>query len=409
MQIKRLLATGSKVGDFAVLMRLNALTRSFEQEFLKYGIPYKVFGGFKFFERKEIKDLTSYLRVLVNPLDNEAILRIINLPKRGIGPSVVTALVDYADRINLSLFDAIFELEASDLSSLSIKKLNVFKELLTQLLTDKETMGLTQIVKSIIERTDFLSQFDNTEEGINKQRNVDEFISATEEFEKLNPKADLTDYLSSVTLSSDTDEMEGGEYVTISTVHAVKGLEFKNVFIIGVEEGIFPISRAVDIDYELEEERRLMYVAVTRAKERVFITKSEKRFLYGERKAMQVSRFLTECGLVGKKVPVVPKRDNNGNIYSSDTERDPSRSIGQTSSFTSNFAKTSFNRQAPQPSTSTKNYALYKMGAKVKHVKFGEGTIITTRGSGEQMVADIAFSGVGIKSLSVKFAPMELI
>jgi len=181
-------------------------------------------------------------------------------------------------------------------------------------------VGLVQLDKSIIEKTDFLSQFDNTEEGINKQRNIDEFISATEEFEKLNPKADLTDYLSSVTLSSDTDEMENGEYVTISTIHAVKGLEFKNVFIIGVEEGIFPISRAFDTEYELEEERRLMYVAVTRAKERVFITKSEKRFLYGERKNMAVSRFLTECGLVGKKVPKVEQKDTYDKKYYEDTE-----------------------------------------------------------------------------------------
>jgi len=407
MQIKKLLAQGAKLGDFAVLMRLNALTRSFEQEFLKYGIPYKIFGGFKFFERKEIKDLTSYLRVLVNPLDNEAILRIINLPKRGIGPSVVADLVNYAEQVGLSLFDVIFELDASPLSSLAIKKLTVFKNLLQQLLTDKENMGLTQIVKSIIEKTDFLSQFDNTEEGINKQRNIDEFISATEEFEKLNPKADLTDYLSSVTLSSDTDEMENGEYVTISTIHAVKGLEFKNVFIIGVEEGIFPISRAFDTEYELEEERRLMYVAVTRAKERVFITKSEKRFLYGERKNMAVSRFLTECGLVGKKVPKVEQKDTYDKKYYEDTERDIGPVYGKTGSFRSISTTTQSAR--PQTAVGQKDYSKFVMGARVKHIKFGIGTIITTRGVGEQMVADIAFTGVGIKSLSVKFAPMEIV
>ncbi len=402
LQIKNMVARGANFSDFAILMRLNALSRSFESEFLKYGINYKVFGGFKFYERKEIKDLTAYLRVLVNPLDDEAILRIINTPKRGIGDKVVEALTEYATEQEISIFDTIFEAENTTLTKAGINKIAGFRSLLTELLIDKETKGVTEVIKSIVNKTGFYEQFESTEEGINKKHNIDEFISSAEEFEKLNLNCDLTDFLSSVTLSSDTDDMDTSDYVTIATIHSVKGLEFKNVFIVGAEEGIFPVTRAMDVDYEMEEERRLMYVAITRAREKLFITRSARRFLYGERKLMMPSRFLAEADLITPAKPQAEiKREGGFGSYNTDTERMPSQSIGKTASFASSYF------QAPKRQVATGKTTQYKMGDKVKHLKFGVGTIIEVKGNGDNTIVYVAFLGVGIKPLSAKFAPLE--
>jgi len=405
LQIKSLVSRGASYSDFAVLMRLNALSRSFEAEFLKYGINYKVFGGFKFYERKEIKDLTAYIRVLVNPLDSEALVRIINTPKRGIGEKMVQTLQDYAERENVSLFDAIFEAEETGLTKLGLNKIADFRSLLSDLIVDRETKTITECIKSIVDKTNFYEQFEDTEEGINKRHNIDEFISSAEEYEKLNLTSNLTDFLSSVTLSSDTDEMDNSEYVTIATIHSVKGLEFKTVFIVGAEEGIFPITRAIDSEFELEEERRLMYVAITRARERLFVTRSNQRFLYGERKRMLPSRFLLEADLVTPpKQQAEVKREGGFGLFNTDTERTPSASIGKTASFNS-----SYRQVPPKQSSGNKNIADYKRGVKVKHIKFGVGTIIDIKGNGDNTIVDVAFLGVGIKSLSVKFAPMEIL
>lgn len=410
LKIRQMLDEGKSYSDFAVLLRLNALTRSYEQEFLKYNINYKVFGGFKFYERKEIKDITAYVRILVNPLDSEAIMRVINVPKRGIGEKLLKDLSDYALNEGVTLFDAIFEVNDSPLSNGAKNKILAFKSLIAELLVDKETKGLTETIKSVIKRTDFYSQFDNTEEGENKIRNIDEFVSSVEEFEKANPGADMSDFLSSVTLSSDVDEMESDDYVTIATVHAVKGLEFDTVFIGGMEEGIFPISRAEDEANGIEEERRLMYVAITRAKEKLFVTRSDSRFLYNERKRMASSRFLRESGLIA------PKRENVERIYESernyernygfnDGERVSDNSYGRISGFANSYTATI----KPKTTVSNAVASKYASGKRVKHAKFGIGTIITTKNSGDNLIVDVAFKGIGIKSLSAKFAPMELL
>ena len=420
LKIRQMLDEGKSYSDFAVLVRLNALSRSYEQEFLKYNINYKVFGGFKFYERKEIKDLTAYIRILVNPLDDEAIMRVINVPKRGIGDKVIQSLSEYAGQENITLFDAIFEVENISVSSGAKNKVLAFKSLIAELLVDKETKTLTETVKSIIERTNFYSQFDDTEEGQNKRQYVDEFISSVEEFEKLNPNSDINDFLSSVTLSSDADEIASEDYVTISTIHAVKGLEFNTVFVGGMDEGIFPLSRATANVAELEEERRLMYVAITRAQEKLFLTRSETRFLYGNRQITLPSRFLKECGII-----TVPKRESfekksyedrferknyeerrfeRQNYYGGE-ERESGNAYGKTTSFASSYTSQS----AVKKQVSGVTNSNFVAGKTVKHAKFGLGTIIQTKNSGDNLIVDVAFKGVGIKSLSAKFAPMEIV
>lgn len=316
--IAGLMRKGYKFSDFAVLMRLNALTRAFEQEFTADGIPFKVFGGFKFFERKEVKDLLAYLRVINNPLDGEAIVRIINFPKRGIGQTTVDKLQAYAAREELSVYDAIIDLDEMGFNAGTRAKLEGFFSQIKKWIIESQSLPVNELVKMIVADTGMREAYsDPSDESINKLANIEEFISSVDEYCKLNPDATLTEYLQQVTLSSDTDEMDDSEYVTLATVHAVKGLEFKCVFVIGLEENIMPVSRSVGSSDDMEEERRLMYVAITRAKERLYLTRSKSRYLYGKREPSMRSRFLKELSSVVELPATEPKRSFLDDDFSS--------------------------------------------------------------------------------------------
>ncbi len=437
VQIKNLMARGYSAGDFAVLMRINALSRSYEQEFMKYGIPYKVFGGFKFFERKEIKDLIAYFRILVNPLDNDAILRVINIPKRGIGERTIEIMLDYAKNRGVCLYDSILDVDDLDLSNAVKNKIREFRQLIVSLTVAMETTPFEKLLKVIIEKTGYLTLFEaDSEENFAKKANIDELQNSIEEFIKLNPKAGVSEYLSSVTLSSDIDEMDDGEFVSIATVHSVKGLEFRCVFICGLEESVFPISRASNSQTEMEEERRLMYVAITRARERLFLTCSQSRYLFGERQYPVKSRFLgelaTELGINfgGKKQgdnsfvarssydggssyrgnSDFPKREY-GSGYSGGKNVDEIAMHSTPSSFgySSTGAKRFLESSKPKAQVSADKFAGYAVGKRVRHAKFGEGIIVSVKGSGTGKIVDVAFKGIGVKSLSAQYAPMELI
>ena len=484
--IAGLMRQGYSYSDFAILMRVNALTRSFEQEFTGDGIPYKVFGGFKFFERKEIKDLLAYLRLINNPFDSEAAVRIINFPKRGIGAKTVEALQNYAYENELSVYDALLDLDEIGFTAGTKQKLVDFRDLIKKWIIDSQDMPVNELVKKIIADTKMREAYaDESDESINKRANIEEFINSVEEYCRLNEGATLTDYLNQVTLSSDTDDMDDGNYVTLATVHSVKGLEFRCVFICGLEENILPISRAVDNDDDMEEERRLMYVAITRAKERLFMTRSKSRYLYGKREPTARSRFLKELASeieLPKEVRRVPfgyddyddpesygnsayvggryasndeyggRRNNFGGGYGSSyggssygkSYGDSSRSnsgitrstwnggssyggntygssssyttYGSTASHTSGGAKSSgftyggISRAPMKPTAGAgKDLSGFRIGVKVKHPKFGGGTIVNVRGTGSNMIVDIAFEGFGIKQLSASLAPLTII
>ncbi len=398
-QIKNLVARGAKYSDFAVLMRLNALSRSFEQEFLKYAIPYKVFGGFKFYERKEIKDLTAYLKILINPLDDDAVLRVINTPKRGIGEKSINELIDYSKSTGLSVFDAVCDVDYLNLSSGAKSKIDSFRRLISYLMMQRDSLSIRELVEKVIQETGFMSQFEtNSEENISRRLNIDEYKSSVDEFMKLNPSATLVDFLASITLTSDIDEADSSNYVSVATIHSVKGLEFDKVFIIGLDETIFPISRAVGSPAEMEEERRLMYVAITRAKSRLYVTRARSRFIYGERSFTSQSRFITELsdklGLTKPKLVAT----EDGYYY-----EEPRRQETVTSNFAKTFART------PQPTPSRgKDISKFKCGKRVNHAKFGIGVIVSVKG-GEKPVCDVAFKGIGVKSFSLLLAPMEVI
>lgn len=450
---------GYSYSDFAVLMRLNALTRSLEQEFLSDGIPFKVFGGFKFYERKEIKDMLAYLRLINNPFDSEALVRIINFPKRGIGAKTVENLQNYAFENELSVYDALFEMDEIGFTGATKLKLENFRNLVKEWIILSQDMTVNELTKRIIEDTEMRSVYaDDSDESINKRANIDEFVNSVDEYCRLNPTATLTDYLNQITLLSDTDEMDDGNYVTLATIHAVKGLEFAGVFICGLEENILPVSRAVGNDDDMEEERRLMYVAVTRAKKRLFLTRSKSRYLYGSRNATARSRFLKE---LSEKIDMPEERptrnfgysdwndpesygnsaygggryaSNNrysGSSYGSSTAtRTPwtgnnyDNSYGKTygGSYSSSYqTKKTENKEggftyggisrAPvkKPTTGGKDISAFKVGVKVKHPKFGIGTIINVNGAGANTVLNIAFEGLGIKQLSAGLAPLTIV
>lgn len=408
LQIKSLMArNGYRPQHFAVLMRVNAISRAFEQEFTKYGIPFRVFGGFKFFERKEIKDVLAYMKLLNNPLDDESLLRIINYPKRGIGDRTVDLLREYARGYGLSVFDAVIEVESIPMPAGAKAKVVAFRDLMRDLIIKKEVLAPADIFDLILEKTGFMELFeDGSEENLSKKMNIGELKNSIVSFCYENKGATLSDYLNSVTLSSDIDDINTEDCVTIATIHAVKGLEFRCVFIVGLDESIFPISRAADELEELEEERRLMYVAITRARERLYLTRAKSRYLYGERSFMMQSRFLKE--LEHKLNPDKPREREKEFSRPAYGDPDYGSSDANGTGFSTQYANT-FMKQSKPVKNEGVDVGRFVAGAKVEHVRFGVGTIVFVKGSGANTVVDVAFKGVGIKSLSVQFAPMKIV
>ena len=446
---------GGKYSDFAILMRINALTRSYEQEFGKYGIPYKVFGGFKFFERKEIKDVLAYMRLVSNPFDNEAFSRIINVPRRGIGARTIEIMDSYAAANGLSLYDSCIDANELSVTKSTKEKLAEFASVIKQFVISAQTSDVGSLVREIIITTHLKSAYDDgTDDGDAKLANVDEFIAGVDDFVRLNPTATLNDYLNQITLASDTDEMDDGNYVTLATIHSVKGLEFTNVIICGLEEGIMPTSRAKDDIAAMEEERRLMYVAVTRAKKQLWLTRSKSRYLYGHREMTAPSPFIKEMsgkiksnesessysrrsayggygsgyGNYGQRSSYGSRSTYGGDgyegdfwdssrsrgrgLYSSDDgyAPDPVPSYTQSSYSASSTPQKTFSAASGFASTQSKlksGAKNYYVGCKVRHPKFGTGTVIALKNGGS--VVNVAFENQGIKELSAAIAPLEIL
>ncbi len=396
--IERLLRQGYKPSDFAILMRLNALTRNLEEALLSYNIPHKIYGGFKFYERAEIKNIIAYLRLFVNMDDDIAFQKVINFPRRGIGDGALSKMKHLAGDKSLlrALVDGNYEVEPA-----LQKKLENFMQTYCGL--SEIDMPLADFVSEVISKFKIKDAYDTkTEEGFDKQMNISSFEGAVREFAKLNPTASLSDFLESITLASDSDEIGEGGSVTIATVHAVKGLEFRVVFIIGLEEGIFPISRANSAD-DIEEERRLMYVAVTRAEEKVILTHCSKRFLYGKTSYEIPSRFCKELGFYEYK----PKKIEETSVFGG------GRSYSASAPTQTSFGGFTFNKatilggEQPSEIKPTVEVGKYKPGQMVEHPKFGKGEIKSISDDG--LVGDIAFEGFGIKSLMLEIAPLKIL
>lgn len=411
--IAKLSSQGYEYKDIAVLMRMNALSRSFEEAFLSYDIPHRIFGGFKFYERVEIKNLIGYLRLFVNPKDDVSFSRIINFPKRGIGDGTIAKLqaVDYEKSLLENCLSEEFKENAI------YKK---FQSYVEGYYNAKKTplSPLSTFVESVISSFGIRGAYNpKDEEDLNRLYNIEQFVSSVKEFEALNPEASLGDFLESITLSSDVDEIGQGGAVTIATVHAVKGLEFKVVFVIGLEEGIFPISRALNSSHELEEERRLMYVALTRAEDLLYMSHCSKRYLYKGSQYQTPSRFCRELGLLSLE----SKSSQNLN---------KDRYYSQNQGYSRNYS--SFNNDYDNTYDSAKDYnqnlkplfnhlnffkkereeekkdvSIYRVGMKVEHPKYGLGDIVDISSDG--LVGDIIFEDFGKKSLMLELAPLSII
>lgn len=410
---------GYKYSDFAVLMRLNALTLPFEERFLAYNIPHRIYGGFKFYERAEIKNLISYLRLFTNPRDDISFERIINFPKRGIGESALNSLKEEANIYGESLLNTLLR-EDLDLSLSTMKKFESFKSIYLMLREDYEKMSLTDFVKQLIREFNIKSAYNsNSEEDINRLLNIDMFVSQVEDFENKNDSASLVQFLESISLISDIDGMDNaGNCVTIATIHSVKGLEFRYVFIVGLEEKIFPISRAFDNNEEIEEERRLMYVAITRAKENLMLTCCKTRYLYGKRDYQRPSRFLREINLAPAEENIMPEFSvfqNNrygqqiGNYYREQYQskvektyyKEPEKSKYD---YNPQHFKTKFDEYVENKKPKAENN--FEIGQTVLHPKFGVGKIISIDGG---KFADIDFGKIGIKSIMLEISPLKVL
>ncbi|MGN1200753.1 MAG: ATP-dependent helicase [Candidatus Caccovivens sp.] len=366
--ISDLLSEGYSYSDFAVLMRINALSRSFEDAFLSYDISYKLYGGFKFYERAEIRVILSYLSVFVNPKDEISLLKIINFPKRGIGDAAIAKLQEEAGE------STVLEYLLSDKFAFSKykNKLESFVSNFKNLRDEMNAISLSDFVEKVIKTFGInLAYAGRDEEAINRLGNIDSLLSSVREYEDENEGATLSDYLANIMLRSDSDQIQENGFVSIATIHAVKGLEFKVVFVVGLEEGIFPLARATLSSAEMEEERRLMYVAITRAEEKIFLVHASKRFMYGKSNFQVRSRFVGELGIVDKKKPRLNLA--NDNFFKAEKEE----------TFDSGFA----------------------VGDKVFFARFGNGRIVNISDDG--MVGDIEFEDVGMKSIMLNSKALE--
>ena len=378
-----------KLRDFAILMRVNALSRSFEQQFQQNRIPYKVFGGFKFFERKEIKDVLAYMRLVHNPYDSEAFIRALNVPKkRGIGDTSIAKLNGLSADFGLPLLDVISDERNLEIfNSTTRAKLLDFYTLITDLYELSRKTNVMTFVHQMLDILEFRKVWQDLGEE-DRALNIDEFEQSVMDFQQSSPTATLADYLQTVSLSQDIDDATETDYVTIATIHAVKGLEFKVVFVVGLEDGLFPTSRSTYETESMQEERRLMYVAATRAEKRLYLTRAESRFMWGQRKQTLASRYYNEVQKFYTPVrPAASERDlSDDRFLDKLIAKEPAR---------------------PQPSQGKTDTVLkmYKVGQIVEHASFGKGIILRI----ERDVADVVFDTVGKKSLNLKFAPLKIV
>ncbi|MCP2239105.1 DNA helicase PcrA [Thermoanaerobacterium thermosaccharolyticum] len=382
-RIKDLIANGKKYSDFAILYRTNAQSRIFEEACMMNDIPYKLVGALRFYDRKEIKDIIAYLRLLVNPYDDVSLKRIINVPKRGIGESTVSALEQYAREHDTSMYFAIPNVE---LKGRARKVLDNFKNFIDDLINQLDFMTIIEVIDYILEKTGYMDELkaDDTKESESRIENINEFIRAAREFVETSEDKSLESFLSGITLVSDIDTAgDIGESVVLMTLHSAKGLEFPVVFMAGMEEGIFPSSMSFIDEHELEEERRLCYVGITRAKERLFMTYARTRNLYGKPQYNTASRFINEI-----PQDLIVEYDK-GAIKRNDYE--------SVSSYINTFARKANDK------------ANYNPGDKVEHKLWGIGTVVNVEGIGEERELTVAFPNVGVKRLSLKYAPIRAI
>lgn len=413
-KIKELIDSGKHTAsDIAILYRTNAQSRVMEEVLLKSVIDYQIVGGIKFYDRKEIKDILAYLRLISNPDDDISLVRVINVPKRAIGATSVDKIIDFANLHDLTLFQALESVELIGLSPKTTKAAAEFRDLIANYTRMQEFLSVTEIVEDLLDKSGYMDMLraEKTIEAQSRMENLEELLSVTKSFEETSEDKSLVAFLTDLALVADIDSMddepEKNEKVTLMTLHSAKGLEFPVVFLIGLEEGVFPHSRSLMDEGEMEEERRLAYVGITRAEEFLFLTNAQMRTLFGRTNMNPPSRFIKEIP-TDLIEPVEPEE-----------KRFASSPFGSSGN---RFGTGGMKRQfgAPQqqqpvvrkpvtrPAASGGEAVGWKAGDKAEHGKWGIGTVVGVKGEGDRMELDIAFpSPTGIKRLLAKFAPIK--
>ncbi len=408
-----------KFSDIAILYRTNAQSRVMEEVLLKSNIEYNIVGGTKFYDRKEIKDMLAYLRLISNPDDDISIERIINVPKRGIGSTSFDKIRNFANSHGISINQALDSIELLGLSPKITKAAREFHDLIRNYTNMQEFLSVTELVEEVLEKTGYreMLRAEKSLEAQSRLENLEELLSVTKNFEDTNEDKSLVSFLTDLALVADIDSMddegEKADSVVLMTLHSAKGLEFPVVFLIGMEEGVFPHSRSLTEEAEMEEERRLAYVGITRAEQNLFLTNAQMRTLFGRTNMNPASRFISE-------IPedlfeeVEPERRQSSPFGSRPFGSAGSSYSSAGSSFgsqRSSFGTPSAPRKPvmrPVSSASNGDEISWKVGDKAEHGKWGIGTVVSVKGQGEGMELDIAFpKPIGIKRLLAKFAPIK--
>lgn len=395
-----------KLGDMAILYRTNTQSRIFEEMLIKSGISYNMVGGLKFYERKEIKDIIAYLRVIFNPADSLSLLRIINVPKRGIGDASLAKIQAYAAANSVSLFEAVSNAAAIDgLSSRFVSKLDDLAGIIFELMNLASEAPVEDLIDRVLRDTGYLEELENerTPQAQSRIDNLHELISVAQEFAASEEENNLENFLAHVALVSDIDDTELGEdAITLMTLHSSKGLEFPVVFLVGMEEGLFPHARTLMDETEIEEERRLCYVGITRAKEKLFLSSTKMRTIYGNTVTYPPSRFLQE--IPARLVKTIKRQERFSALenFKQVSEKYSARPQKPASTFNPH----SFMPQKPAAAaggTGTR----FNTGDRVSHSKWGEGMVVSVKDSPDGQEVKVAFAGAGVRSLLTKYAVLK--
>lgn len=399
-KIHQLHSTGKrKLSDIAILYRTNAQSRVIEETLLKAGLNYNIVGGTKFYDRKEIKDILAYLRLVSNPDDDISFTRIVNVPKRGVGATSLEKIASYAAINGLSFFQAIQQVDFIGVSAKAANALDSFRQMIENLTNMQDYLSITELTEEILDKTEYreMLKAEKSIEAQSRLENIDEFLSVTKNFEQKSEDKTLVAFLTDLALIADIDQLDqkeeesgGKDAITLMTLHAAKGLEFPVVFLMGLEEGVFPHSRSLMEEAEMEEERRLAYVGITRAEQELYLTNAKMRTLFGRTNMNPESRFIAE----------IPDDLLENLNEKKETRATSARKMQPRRGLVSRPVS-----YASKTGGDTLNWAV---GDKAGHKKWGTGTVVSVKGEGEGTELDIAFpSPVGVKRLLAAFAPIE--
>lgn len=374
--------------DMAILYRANFQSRGFEEQLMRHGIPYRVVGGLKFYDRMEVKDILHYLRLIVNPEDDLSFMRVVNTPKRGIGDTTVGKLKDFAAEKGLSLFDAVDKLEPGVIASRTVNKIKDFKEMILAFQDYADRNSIKETMEEVVIRSGYMAELktENTPTSRARIENIEELISAANTYEEKNPESKLSDYMAEMSLLSDVDKADSSKGVSLMTIHSAKGLEFPIVFVVGMEEGLFPSALSMEEEGGVEEERRLCYVAVTRSKRELYLSSARYRTKYGKTVPAIKSRFIDE---MASELNVTEDNKRHETITFKPVET----------------LKPHFKYEAPE--RPKENGLNLKVGDKVRHKKWGEGMVVMKKEKEGDYEITVSFQGQGLKKLKESVAPLE--